>query len=70
LKKLIAMKNYNGLTVKGGRLINQLPNGVTGIQKAAQIKKEMKRQEKIAMMSEAMYQAEIRADLTEKLMER
>jgi hypothetical protein len=64
------MKNYNGLTVKGGRLINQLPNGVTGIQKAAQIKKEMKRQEKIAMMSEAMYQAEIRADLTEKLMER
>ena len=64
------MKNYNGLTVKGGRLINQLPNGVTGIQKAAQIKKEMKRQDKIQMMSEAMYQAEIRADLTEKLMER
>lgn len=64
------MKNYNGLTVKGGRLINQLPNGMTGIQRAAQIKKEMKRAEKISMMSEAMYQAEIRADLTEKLMER
>lgn len=64
------MKNYNGLTVKGGRLINQLPTGVTGIQRAAQIKKEMKRADKISMMSEAMYQAEIRADLTEKLMER
>ena len=64
------MKNYNGLTVKGGRLINQLPTGMTGIQRAAQVKKEMKRAEKISMMSEAMYQAEIRADLTEKLMER
>lgn len=64
------MKNYNGLTVKGGRLINQLPTGVTGIQRAVQIKKELKRAEKISTMSEAMYQAEIRADLTEKLMER
>jgi|688.fasta_scaffold240850_2 hypothetical protein len=64
------MKKYNGLTVEGGRLINRRPNGMTGIQQAAQIKKEMKRQDKIQMMSEAMYQAEIRADLTEKLMER
>ena len=64
------MKNFKDLIVQRGRLINNAPNGVTGIQRAAQIKKEMKRAEKISMMSEAMYQAEIRADLTEKLMER
>lgn len=60
---------YNDLTVKNGRLINNRPNGVTGIQQAAQIKKEMKRQDKIAMMEEAMYRAEMKADLMESLKE-
>ena len=58
---------YNDLTVRNGRLINNRPNDVTGIQKAVQIKKELKRQEKIATMSEAMFRAEMRADLVESM---
>lgn len=60
---------YNDLTVRNGRLINNRPNDITGIQQAAQIKKELKKQEKIAIMEEAMYRAEMRADLMESLNE-
>ena len=58
---------YNDLTVRNGRLINNRPNSVTGIQQACQIKKELRKQEKIATMSEAMYRAEMRADLVESM---
>jgi hypothetical protein len=64
------MKNYNGLTVEGGRLINRRPDGMTGIQQAAQIKKEMKRQDKIQMMSQAFYQGEMMSDLEKSLTKR
>ena len=60
----------NGLTVKNGRLINNRPNGVTGIQQAAQIKKEMKRQEKISLMEEAIVRAKIKEDIMESFMEK
>jgi len=60
---------YNDLTVRNGRLINTRPNGQTGIQQAAQVKKDMKREKKIAMMEEAMYRAEMRSNLMESLME-
>lgn len=59
--------NYNGLTVKNGRLINNRPNGVTGIQEAVQTKKMIRREEKISMMREAMYQADMMSDLQEEL---
>ncbi len=59
---------YNDLTVRNGRLINTRPNDVTGIQQAVRIKKDMKKAEKIQMMSDAFYQAEMRADLMESLM--
>jgi hypothetical protein len=61
---------YNDLTVRNGRLINNRPNSISGIQKACQIKKELKKQEKIAVMEEAMYRAEMRADLMESMKER
>ena len=61
---------YNDLTVRNGRLINNRPNDVTGIQKVCQAKKELRKQEKIAIMEEAMYRAELRADLREAIMER
>jgi len=32
-------ENMNGLDVKNGRLINNRPNGISGIQEAAMIKK-------------------------------
>jgi hypothetical protein len=59
---------YNDLTVRNGRLINNRPNGITGIQQAAQIKKEMKRAAKISVMEEAIYRAEMRADMVESMM--
>ena len=56
---------YNDLTVKNGRLINNRPNGITGIQQAAEIKKAMKRAEKIQMMSEAVALGSIKAEVIE-----
>ncbi len=62
---------YNDLTIKNGRLINNRPNSMTGIQQAAQIKKDLKKAEKIQMMSEAvslgMQKAEMMEDLKEKM---
>lgn len=45
---------YNDLTVKGGRLINNRPDSVTGIQQAAAIKKELKKAQKVEMYSKAV----------------
>lgn len=53
----------NGLSVRNGRLINNRPDGVTGIQRLAELKKARKREEKVSMMEEAMYRAELRADM-------
>ena len=38
---------YDGLTIKNGRLINNRPNGITGIQEALNIKKSKKKAEKL-----------------------
>ena len=54
----------SGLTMKDGRLINDRPCGVTGIQQAADLKKARKREEKIEMMVEA----DVRASMREKMM--
>jgi tryptophan synthase alpha subunit len=45
---------YDGLTIKNGRLINNRPNGVTGIQEAVQIKSDLKKAKKLEMYSEAV----------------
>jgi hypothetical protein len=45
---------YDGLTIKNGRLINNRPNGITGIQEALNIKKSKKKAEKLQMYSEAV----------------
>lgn len=58
---------YNDLTIRNGRLVNNRPNDVTGIQQAVRIKKELKKQEKIAVMEEAMFRADMRADLMESM---
>ena len=56
---------YNDLTVKNGRLINNRPNGITGIQQAAEIRKAMKKAEKIEMMSQAVAIGTIKAEAIE-----
>jgi hypothetical protein len=58
---------YNDLTVRNGRLVNNRPNDVTGIQQAIQIKKDMKREKKISMMAEAIYRGEMMSDLEKQV---
>jgi hypothetical protein len=58
---------YNDLTVKDGRLINNRPNAITGIQQAAQIKKALKKAEKIQMYSEAVSIGVQKADMIEQM---
>lgn len=43
-----------GLDVNGGMLINNAPDSKSGIQKMAELKKSIRRAEKIATMSEAI----------------
>lgn len=43
-----------GLTVKDGMLINNRPDGTTGIQKACEIRKMTKVAQKVEVMSRAM----------------
>jgi hypothetical protein len=56
-----------GLTVNGGMLINNRPDGQTGIQQAAEAKKVIKREEKINTMSQAFYRGEMMADLDKSI---
>ena len=50
----------NGLYVDGGRLINDQPSSMTGIQKAASIKKAVKYDRKINQISDAIELSESR----------
>ena len=56
-------KDLSGLGMKDGRLVNERPCGMTGIQQAVDLKKAMKREQKIEMMVEA----DVRASMREKL---
>lgn len=55
-----------GLTMSGGMEINNRPDGVTGIQQAAAVKKEMKRSRKIETMAEAVFLGNIRSEMVER----
>lgn len=63
-KNIISLIGQSGLTVKGGRLVNNLPDGTMGIQAAANAIKMRKREEKINMMVEA----DVRASAREKML--
>lgn len=65
--KLYLYGMYNDLTIRNGRLVNNRPNDVTGIQQAIQIKKDMKREKKISMMAEAIYRGEAMSDLEKSM---
>jgi tryptophan synthase alpha subunit len=58
---------YDGLTIKNGRLINDRPTGTTGIQEAAQIRKDLKKAEKLQMYSEAVSLGIQKAENVEKI---
>ena len=52
----------DGLYVEGGRLINSRPNSMTGIQKAASIKRSVKNDRRVNQIAEAIELAEDRKD--------
>ena len=53
----------NGLKVQNGRLINEAPDGMTGIAQAAKIRKEMKHAKKVAMIAEGVSLGELKKNL-------
>jgi len=53
----------DGLTVKDGRLINNRPDGKNGIEKAAELRKAIKRAEKIEMISEGVALGNMKEDM-------
>jgi|SanBayMetagenome_1026888.scaffolds.fasta_scaffold09250_1 hypothetical protein len=65
MKKIILS---NGLDVHGGRLMNNRPDGRTGIQMVSEARQMRKREQKISMMEEAMYRAEMKSDMSEYMM--
>ena len=58
-----AGNSYSGLTVSDGMLINNRPDGQTGIAQAAQMKKSMHRAEKISTMASAFMMGETMSDM-------
>lgn len=55
-----------GYTIKDGRLINEAPSPVMGLSKMVQMKKSMKRAEKVRMIAEGNELAEANKDLFKK----
>ena len=54
---------FNGLTVRNGRLINNRPDGQTGIAQAADIRKSMKRAEKIMVVAKGTAMGEMMSEM-------
>ena len=53
------MNDYvDGLYVKDGRLINDRPDGITGIEKAAMIRRSVKKAIKVEEISQGIQKAE------------
>ena len=53
------MDNFvDGLYIKDGRLINDRPNSMMGIEKAAKLKKMVKKQENIEQIAEGIRRAQ------------
>lgn len=68
LKNSIYSKGYgigSGLEVKGGRLINNRPDGISGIAEAAMTKKAMKHAQKMEMYSDAVALGYMKAESME-----
>ncbi len=53
----------SGLTMDGGRLINERPDGMTGIQMMANVKSARKRMEKIDMIAQGNEMARNQRDM-------
>ncbi len=56
-------KSMGGLTVKNGRLINDRPVGISGIQEAVEMKSSMKKIQKVNMIADGIELSEGRKGL-------
>lgn len=56
---------FDGLTMRNGRLINNRPDGQTGIAQAADIRKSMKRAEKISIVARGTAMGEMMSEMGE-----
>lgn len=56
---------FSGLTVRNGRLINERPDGQTGIAQAAQVRKSMKTAEKVSIVARGTAMGEAMSDMYE-----
>jgi hypothetical protein len=56
---------FDGLTVKNGRLINNRPDGQTGIAQASDIRKSMKRTEKVMIVAKGTAMGEMMSEMGE-----
>jgi hypothetical protein len=57
--------NMGGLDVQGGRLINNRPDGITGLAQMAANKKIMKRIDKVDMIAEGVSLGNMRSEMME-----
>ena len=55
----------SGLDVQGGRLINNRPDGMTGLAQCAANKKITKRMDKVSMIAEGVSMGYMRAEMME-----
>ena len=55
--------DFSGLKVKDGRLINDRPVGKSGLEEAAEIRKSMKRNDKVSIVADGIERAEMRKDM-------
>lgn len=60
-----ASGSFDGLTMRNGRLINNRPDGQTGIAQAADIKRSMKRAEKISIVARGTAMGEMMSEMGE-----
>ena len=57
--------SYDGLTVKDGMLINNRPDGKTGIEQASQVRKAMKNAEKSSVIARGYAMGEMMSEMGE-----
>ena len=60
----------DGLTIKNGRLINNRPNVMTGIEEAAKMRKAVKRARKMEEIAEGIRMAESMKEMNEMMRKR
>lgn len=58
--KNMKYKSMGGLTVKGGRLINDRPTNMSGIEQASMLRKTVHRAKKVSMIADGIELAEMR----------